>query len=125
MFETLIICDGKVNKDSYNDLGSAMNQLFPLLGTSANGYVVDGETGEVLASVSNGIVDYISEETQIHMLETIAMNDPELAMFLNLMLSNVREAVEEERAEDPSSSGTSPSLPLGIITPFQLFELLQ
>lgn len=125
MFETLIICDGKVIKNPYNDLDSAMDQLFPLLGTSANGYVVDGKTGEVLASVSNGIVDYISEETQIHMLETIAMNDPELAMFLNLMLSNVREAVEKERAEEPSPSGTSPSLPLGIITPFQLFELLQ
>jgi hypothetical protein len=117
MFETLIICDGKVNKNPYNDLDSAMDQLFPLLGTSANGYVVDGETGEVLASVSNGIVDYISEETQIHMLETIAMNDPELAMFLNLMLSNVREAVEEERAEEPS--------PSGIVIPFPMPGFLQ
>lgn len=125
MFETMIICDGKVNKDSYNDLDSALEQLFPLLGTSANGYVVDGKSGEVLASVFNGTIDHISEETQNHMVKTIEVNNPELAMFLKMMLSSVRRAATEERAEESSPSDASPSLPFGIITPFQLFELLQ
>lgn len=112
MFETMITGEGTVIKGCHSDLDSALEQLFSYLDKPMNGYVVDSMTGEVLASLNDGMIDYISEETQKHMLSAIAEDDPGLVAFIKMMLIAIKLAAEEERSEELDASISPPLLEL-------------
>ncbi|MBQ8792761.1 MAG: hypothetical protein IJZ62_04030 [Clostridia bacterium] len=65
------------------DLMMAIEELAEYIGdTTANGHIMDMETGEVLETLSCGEVVYISHETQIDMLQALSQAEPEVACLL-------------------------------------------
>ena len=53
---------------------------------SANGHIIDLETGEVLVQISEGNVVYIAPVVLAEMVEAIAEDDPFLAMMMTIAM---------------------------------------
>jgi hypothetical protein len=68
------------------DLMMAIEELSEFLGdTTANGHIMDMETGEVLETLTCGEVVYISPDTQVDMLQALMKAEPEAACLLALL----------------------------------------
>ena len=73
-------------KISTGDLMMAIEELAEFLGdTTANGHIMDMETGEVLETLTCGEVVYISPDTQVDMLQALMKTEPEAARLLALL----------------------------------------
>lgn len=68
-----------------NDFDTALEDLaVGFEDKTANGHIIDMETGEVLVQVANGDVVYIAPDVVVEMLGAIAEEDPALAMALTV-----------------------------------------
>ncbi len=69
-----------------SDLMMAIEELAEFLGdTTASGRIMDMETGEVLATLTCGGVDYISPDTMTDMLQALIQVEPEAACHLVML----------------------------------------
>lgn len=61
---------------SSNSLDEASAMVAVLMGTSISGDIVDSETGEVLMTMTNGAITYISTDTVISFLRDVCEHEP-------------------------------------------------
>jgi hypothetical protein len=70
-----------------NDFVTALDDLAVAIDDeSANGHIIDLETGEVLVQISEGNVVYIAPVVLAEMVEAIAEDDPFLAMMMTIAM---------------------------------------
>jgi hypothetical protein len=70
-----------------NDFETALDDLAVAIDDeSANGHIIDLETGEVLVQISEGNVVYIAPVVLAEMVEAIAEDDPFLAMMMTIAM---------------------------------------
>jgi hypothetical protein len=70
-----------------NDFVTALDDLAVAIDDeSANGHIIDLETGEVLVQISEGNVVYIAPAVLAEMVEAIAEDDPFLAMMMTIAM---------------------------------------
>ena len=75
-----------------NDFVTALDDLAVAIDDeSANGHIIDLETGEVLVQISEGNVVYIAPVVLAEMVEAIAEDDP----FLAMMMMTIAMMIEE------------------------------
>lgn len=88
MYELIISGEGYVAKTTATNFEDVATELNRHVGKAdRSGHILNGTTGEVLMTLKNGNVDYISTETQAKMLGDIAQVDPELAGLLAVMMA--------------------------------------
>lgn len=69
-----------------NDFGTALEDLAVAIDDeTANGHIIDAETGEVLVQITEGNVVYIAHDVLMEMIGAIGEEDPEIAMAMTLM----------------------------------------
>ena len=69
-----------------NDFGTALEDLAVAIDDeTANGHIINAETGEVLVQVAKGDVVYIAHDVLMEMIAVIGEADPEIAMAMTLM----------------------------------------
>lgn len=69
-----------------NDFGTALEDLAVAIDDeTADGHIIDAETGEVLVQVAKGDVVYIAHDVLMEMIAVIGEVDPEVAMAMTLM----------------------------------------
>lgn len=69
-----------------NDFGTALEDLAVAIDDeTADGHIIDAETGEVLVQVAKGDVVYIAHDVLMEMIAVIGEADPEIAMAMTLM----------------------------------------
>ena len=69
-----------------NDFGTALEDLAVAIDDeTADGHIIDAETGEVLVQVAKGDVVYIAHDVLMEMIAAIGEVDPEVAMAMTLM----------------------------------------
>ena len=69
-----------------NDFGTALEDLAVAIDDeTANGHIINAETGEVLVQVAKGDVVYIAHDVLMEMIAAIGEVDPEVAMAMPLM----------------------------------------
>ena len=69
-----------------SDLMMVIEELAEFLGdTTANGRIMDMETGEELVTLVCGGVDYISPDTMTDMLQALIQVEPEAACLLVML----------------------------------------
>lgn len=87
MYELIVSGEGYIAKTTavhFEDVATELNRHIGH--EDRSGHISDGTTGEVLMTMKNGNVDYISDETQAKMLSDIAEVNPELAGLLAVMM---------------------------------------
>ena len=69
-----------------NDLVMAIEELAEFYDDkTANGYIMDMETGEVLVTLACGDITYVSHDTMMYMVQTLMQVEPEAMCLLGLL----------------------------------------
>ena len=85
MFDVALSGEGMVSRTVTNDMDDAVAVMDAFLNTDASGHLMDGMTGEVLMTMEQGGISYISTDTTTALIREVHDDCPDAAQHLCLM----------------------------------------